>query len=631
MTEETGLYLFNRGENHHAYRDLGCHFTGGGARFAVWAPKAAAVSVTGDFNGWSADAHPMELCGATGVWQASIEGIVPGNIYKYAILHRDGPVVYKADPFGFFMQRPPDTASVAWELDGYAWGDPEWMEKRARTPSYHQPVNIYEVHAGSWKRGPDGELLSWPELAKQLIPYVKKLGFTHIELLPVQEHPFDPSWGYQVAGYFAPTARYGTPQELMGFIDLCHQNGIGVIIDWVAAHFPKDEHGLYRFDGTSTYEPTDKQLCEHPQWGTVTFDYGKSEVQSFLISNACFWMDMYHADGLRVDAVSSMLYRDYGRKEGEWTPNKNGGRENLEAIGFLQKLNAAVFARYENVLMVAEESTSFPLVSHPVYEGGLGFNYKWNMGWMNDILDYFKCDPIHRHNHHDQLLFSMWYAFSENFILPLSHDEVVHGKKSLLDKMPGDYWQKFAQLRLLLAYMYAHPGKKLLFMGGEFGQFIEWRFYDGLDWLLLDYPAHKAVQDYFAALSKLYRKTGALYEVDDGWDGFQWLNQHDKRNCVVCFARYGRKKGKKKPKLMVCVFNFLPEVRHNYRFGVPMGGMYQEVFNSDRQEYHGSSVLNPGSIASEKMACNGFADSISITVAPYAAQFFTWDEKIGDS
>jgi 1,4-alpha-glucan branching enzyme len=625
--DDQSAYLFNEGRNFNAYRDLGCHLDHSGARFAVWAPRAALVSVAGDFNGWNTYANPMQRKGSTGIWETHIGDVVAGDLYKYVVEDAKGTVVYKSDPFGFFMQRPPDTASAAWTLGGYTWGDGEWMAYRDMQQPYDKPLNIYEVHSGSWKRNTDGSIPNWRDLAKDLVPYAKNAGFTHIELLPVQEYPFDPSWGYQSTGYYCVTSRHGIPQDFMHFIDQCHQNGLGVILDWPAAHFPKDESGLFHFDGTEAFEPKDPKLAYHPHWGTCTFDFGKNEVQSFLISNACFWFDVYHADGLRVDAVSSMLYRDYGRKRGEWNPNRNGSNENLEAVDFLRKLNTEIFARWPNALMIAEESTAWAMVSWPADKGGLGFNFKWNMGWMNDILEYMKTHPADRPACHDRLLFSMWYAFSENFILALSHDEVVHGKKSLLDKMPGDYWQKFAQLRLLLGYMYAHPGKKLLFMGGELGQFIEWRFDAGLDWHLLEYPAHQGMSAFFSRLSHFYKQNRALYEQDGSWAGFQWLNTEDKQNSVVCFARFAKVEGKKKPGFIVCIFNFTPTVHHGYRLGVPESGYYSELLNSDSGEFFGSGTTNAEKIVSEEIPCHGFEESIQLTIAPYAAQYLAWEGR----
>jgi len=621
------LYLFNQGTNYHSYKMLGAHLLKKdgveGTRFAVWAPNARRVSVVGDFNRWDGRAHVMNRLGDSGVWELFIPGVKEFDLYKYEIENYYGQVVLKADPYAFYSELRPCTASVVYDLYRYKWRDDEWMYQRAATPVYDKPMLIYEVHLGSWRRKVGNRFLSYRELAEELIPYVKDMGYTHIELLPVAEHPYDGSWGYQTTGYYSVTSRYGTPEDFMFFVDECHLAGIGVIVDWVPAHFPRDGHGLIRFDGTALYEHEDPRRGEHPHWGTLIFNYGRNEVRSFLISNAVFWFDVYHVDGLRVDAVASMLYLDYGKSWGEWLPNRYGGKENLEAIEFMRKMNEVVFHYYPNVLMIAEESTAWPMVTRPVYLGGLGFNYKWNMGWMNDILRYMSLDPVYRKWHHENLTFSMVYAFSENFILPLSHDEVVHGKRSLLDKMPGDYWQKFANLRLLYGYMMAHPGKKLLFMGGEFGQFAEWKFDASLDWHLLDYEMHRKLHHYVRMLNHFYLENRALWECDHGWEGFRWIDHHDYSQSIVSFIR----KGKERDDWLIAVCNFTPVVRHGYRIGVPQPGGYMEAFNSDDRSYGGSGQGNFEVIMSKEIQWHGFSHSISITVPPLAAVFFKYTGK----
>jgi len=586
------LYLFNNGTNYHSHHMLGAHFSCDAdksvVRFAVWAPNAKAVSVVGDFNEWDVLAHPMIKLGDSGVWQIFITGLASGSIYKYHLEDSCGNAFLKADPYAFFSELRPNTASVVWELKGFNWRDHDWQNKKAVTAVYDKPVLIYEVHAGSWKRKDDNSFLTYRDLADQLIPYVKDLGYTHIELMPLAEHPFDGSWGYQTTGYYSMTSRYGSPQDLMYFIDECHIAGLGVIMDWVPAHFPRDAHGLMRFDGTALYEHEDSRQGEHPDWGTLIFNYGRCEVSSFLISNALFLLDVYHADGLRVDAVASMIYLDYGKKSGEWVPNEHGGRENIEAINFIRKLNEAVYKFFPNTLMMAEESTAWPMVTKPTYLGGLGFNYKWNMGWMNDNLKYMSIDPIHRKWHHSMLTFSLDYAFSENYVLPLSHDEVVHGKKSLLNKMPGDYWQKFAGLRLLYAFMMGHPGKKLLFMGGEFGQFIEWQYNSSLDWLLFDYDLHRKTHHFVKCLNKFYIDNPSLWECDHGWEGFEWIDSGDYNNSILAFIR----KAKDESNQLHVICNFTPVVRYDYRIGVPFQGEYKEIFNSDHTDFGGSGQIN---------------------------------------
>jgi 1,4-alpha-glucan branching enzyme len=622
---EYQLYLFNNGTNYHSHHMLGAHIRVKDervwVRFAVWAPSASSVSVVGDFNGWDRAAHPMRKIASSGVWECVIADLKQGDIYKYSIEDFHGEIFLKADPYAYFSELRPNTASVVWGLEGYEWRDYDWENKKAVTALYDKPVLIYEVHAGSWKRKDDGSLLTYRELAEQLIPYVKELGYTHIELMPLAEHPYDGSWGYQTTGYFSMTSRYGTPQDLMYFIDECHIAGIGVIMDWVPAHFPRDAQGLRRFDGTALYEHEDKRQGEHPDWGTLIFNYGRFEVVSFLISNALFMLEVYHVDGLRVDAVASMIYLDYGKKSGEWVPNRYGGRENIEAIEFIRKLNEAVYKYFPNTLMMAEESTAWPMVTMPTYLGGLGFNYKWNMGWMNDCLKYMSLDPIHRKWHHGTLTFSFVYAFSENYVLPLSHDEVVHGKKSLLNKMPGDYWQKFAGLRLLYAFMTGHPGKKLLFMGGEFGQFIEWKYDSGLDWLLLDYDMHKKMHNYVKCLNKFYIENAALWECDHGWEGFEWIDNGDYNNSVISFVR----KAKDENNQLIVICNFTPVVREDYRIGVPFQGKYIEIFNSDFTDFGGSGQIN-SVFEAKDLPWHKSLYSISIKLPPLGAVFIKRSE-----
>lgn len=611
------VYLFNEGTNYHSYKMMGAHINEKGCYFLVWAPNAKRVSVVGDFNSWDGFANEMKMYGSSGLWYCYIEGVKEYDNYKYMIETQKGDILLKSDPYAFYSELRPNNASKVYNLEGYKWEDKKWQDYKKKNSFYDKPVLIYEVHPGSWRRK-KGEFLSYRELAKELVCYVKEMGYTHIELMPIKEHPFDGSWGYQVTGYYSPTSRYGTPKDFMYFIDICHQNNIGVILDWVPAHFPRDSFSLARFDGTCLYEHENPLKGEHPQWGTYIFNYGRNEVKSFLISNAIFWLDYYHIDGLRVDAVTSMLYLDYARENGKWIPNVYGGKENLEAIDFMKKLNEAVFKEFPNTLMIAEESTSWPMVTKPTYIGGLGFNYKWNMGWMHDILEYMSMDPIHRKWHHNKLTFSLTYAFSENFILPLSHDEVVHGKKSLLDKMPGDYNQKFANLRVLFGYMIAHPGKKLLFMGGEFGQFIEWKYYDSLDWNLLEYESHRKLQSYVKSLNKFYIENPSLWEVDFSWDGFRWIDHCDYTQSIIVFQRIA----KKQDDFIICLFNFTPVLRENYRIGVPLPGEYIEVFNSDKIEFGGTGLCNEGSIMSEDVKWHNCSFSINIKVPPLSAIFF---------
>ena len=605
------IYLFHQGTNYHAYDLLGCHFDSNTsvAIFRTWAPSASAVFLVGDFNDWIEGKTPMHRVSDGGIWEVKLDGIISGQRYKYMICCRDGHFL-KADPFAFYSETDGKTASIVFELGGYEWGDKLWQKTKSHASTYSSPVNVYEVHLGSWMRSEDGEVLSYLEIADKLIPYVKDLNFTHIELMPVMEHPFGGSWGYQVTGFFAPTSRYGSPHDLMRFIDLCHQNDIGVILDWVPSHFPKDQHGLIEYDGGYLYECHGTDRMESSQWGTRHFDFGRTEVQSFLVSNALYWLGKYHADGLRVDAVSSMLYLDYARQPGEWTPNTDGGNENLDAIAFLKKLNSAVFHEFPDAMMIAEESTAWPLVTMPIHEGGLGFNFKWNMGWMNDMLEYVEVDPLFRNGVHEKITFSLFYAFSENYILPLSHDEVVHGKKSLLDKMPGEYIEKFAGLRAFLGYMMTHPGKKLMFMGAEFGQFREWDVYSGLDWLLLDYPMHSNLKEYTKTLNAFYLNTPALWEVDFSWEGFRWISDNDRDQNIIAFIRTDNSGNN-----LVTVLNFAPVPRHDYHIGVPDEGVYSEVFNSDLTEFGGWGHFN-GDVSSVKVSMHGFEQSISLNVPP---------------
>ncbi|MEZ4590667.1 MAG: 1,4-alpha-glucan branching protein GlgB [Chloroflexota bacterium] len=621
---DTDRYLLAEGTHEKAYEHLGAHpmnINGiSGTRFLVWAPNARRVSVVGDFNSWDGRRHPMRFHHGSGLWEIFIPGLGQGTLYKYEIKtnYKDYTVA-KADPVAFASQMRPDTASVVWQVDTHSWQDDAWMQNRQQHNSLNAPISIYELHLGSWRLKDGWEWLTYRELIDELIPYVKEMGYTHIELLPVAEHPFDGSWGYQVTGYFAPTSRFGTPEEFMAFVDACHQANIGVILDWVPAHFPMDQHGLGFFDGTHLYEHEDPRLGAHPDWGTYIFNYGRNEVRQFLISNALFWLDKYHIDGLRVDAVASMLYLDFSREDGEWLPNRYGGRENIEALAFLREFNARVHTRYPTVLTIAEESTSWPGVTHAINDNlqNLGFDLKWNMGWMHDTLRYFKNDPVYRAYHQGSLTFSMLYAFSEKFALPLSHDEVVHLKKSLLDKMPGDLWQKFANLRLLYSYMWAHPGKKLLFMGGDIGQWQEWSEARSLDWYLLDHPEHSGLHKFVKALNHLYRSEPALYEEDNSWEGFQWLDFRDAKRSILSFMRVapGRNEA------VLVGLNFTPVVRDNYRLGVPQPGAYREMLNSDAGQFAGSSVINEGEFIAEEIPWHDQPYSIVITLPPLGGTF----------
>ena len=614
-------YLFGEGQWLRAWEKLGARPAvvnqRAGYSFVVWAPNALRVSVVGGFNDWDGFAHPMENLGASGLWEIFIPEIAEGELYKFEIWPVSGPPLTKADPFALFAEIPPRTASVTNHLGRHAWQDEEWMAaRRRRGTALDQPMAIYEVHAGSWRRKADqgDRQLTWRELAAELVPYVKRMGFTHVELMPVMEHPFDGSWGYQVTGYFAPTSRHGSPDDLRAFIDACHQSGIGVIFDWVPGHFPKDAHGLARFDGTALFEHADPRQGEHRDWGTLIFNYGRHEVRNFLIANALYWLESFHVDGLRVDAVASMIYLDYSRQPGEWVPNAHGGRENLDAIDFLRHLSALTHEQQPGTALIAEESTAFPAVSRPTWVGGLGFTFKWNMGWMHDILTYVGKDPLYRRWEHQHLTFSMLYAWNENFILPFSHDEVVHGKGSMITKVPGDEWQKAATLRVLYTFMYAHPGKKLLFMGNEFGQWREWSHTTSLDWNLLDAPLHASLQRFVEDLNRLYVAEAALHEVDFDPAGFEWIDCNDHEASVISLIRRARDP----QDWVVAVFNWTPVVRERYRVGVPEPGYYQEMLNSDASYYGGGNVGNQGGTRADDVAAHGRAHSLLLTLPPLA-------------
>jgi 1,4-alpha-glucan branching enzyme len=615
------LYLFHEGTNAKAYEYLGSHPCDTGVVFRVWAPNAEAIGVAGDFNGWNADCAPMEKI-SDGIWECTVANVKKFDSYKYRIRTKDGRDIFKSDPYAFHAETRPDTASKYYDSLDFAWTDKSWMKKRKSRDIYSSPVNVYEIHAGSWQTYDDGNPLSYRELADRLVPYVKEMGYTHIELLPILEHPFDGSWGYQVTGYFAPTSRYGTPDDFAYFVDKAHSENIGVILDWVPAHFPKDAFGLYEFDGTPCYEYPDPRKGEHYQWGTKVFDYGRPEVCSFLMSSAMFWIEKYHIDGLRVDAVASMLYLDYGRQDGEWLPNIYGGRENLEAVEFLREVNNAAFKANPKVLMIAEESTTWPLVTKPADDGGLGFNFKWNMGWMNDMLRYMSLDPYFRKDNHDCLTFSFFYAFSENFVLPISHDEVVHGKCSMINKMPGDYDLKFAGLRAFFAYMMAHPGKKLLFMGQEFAQFIEWDYKKQLDWLLLDYEQHRKMKEFTKQLNKFYLDTSPFWEIDYSWEGFDWISNDDNSQSIIAFRRIN-KVGEE----IIAVCNFVPVGRTEYRIGVESPGSYRRIFTTDDIKFGGNTPPRRAGYKAEKMPMHGKDYSIAIDIPPMSVSFFKPPKK----
>ncbi len=618
------LHLLGEGTDHRAFDKLGAHRIAVGSttgvHFALWAPNADRVSLIGECNAWDGRVHPMRLLAPSGIWEIFIPDLPDGGKYKFEIRTRSGALLNKSDPFGFSFEVPPNSASIVCDLSHYQWQDQAWLAARPGHGGWlERPVAIYEVHLGSWARVPEegNRFLTYREMAHRLVPYVKELGFTHIELLPVMEHPFSGSWGYQVLGFFAPTSRFGPPEDFKLLVDACHQAGLGVILDWVPGHFPKDAHGLVQFDGTALYEHADPRQGEHPDWGTLVFNYGRHEVRNFLLSNALFWLEEYHVDGLRVDAVASMVYLDYSRKEGEWIPNRFGGRENLDAIGFLQQLNMLTHGEHPGSITAAEESTAWPGISRPVHLGGVGFTYKWNMGWMHDLLEYAHEDPVHRRWHHNLVTFSGLYMYSENFILPFSHDEAVHGKRSMLDKMAGDPWQKYATLRTLYGYMYGHPGKKLLFMGGEFGQWREWSHDRSLDWHLLDDPAHEGVQRWVQDLNRLYHAEPSLHECDFDPGGFRWIDCNDNENSVVSMLRAARDRHDR----VVMIFNFTPVPRAEYRVGVPEPGRYAELLNSDAAIYGGSNVGNLGGVGSEPVAAHGFDQSIRLMVPPLGCLF----------
>jgi len=619
LLSDYDLHLFSEGTNHRAWAKLGSHVrTVGditGVHFGVWAPNAQRVSVVGDFNRWDGRVHPMRKLVPSGVWELFIPEIPEGACYKFEVRTDGGHLLEKADPYARYFEVPPRSASVIWKDGDFEWNDADWIRERQAAGSWHdRPMSVYEVHLGSWRRVPDenNRYLTYREMADTLVPYVREMGFTHIELLPVMEHPFSGSWGYQVLGFFAPTSRFGTPDDFRHFVDTCHRLGIGVILDWVPGHFPKDRHGLAEFDGTALYEHADPRKGEHRDWGTLIFNYGRNEVRTFLLSSALYWLEEFHVDGLRVDAVASMLYLDYSRSHGEWIPNQYGGRENLEAVSFLQQMNTVTHGRAPGTITVAEESTAWPAVSRPTYVGGLGFTFKWNMGWMHDMLEYIEQDPVHRRWHHEKITFSMLYSFTENFVLPFSHDEVVHGKRSMLDKLPGDVWQKHATLRTLYGYMFGHPGKKLLFMGCEFGQWREWDAEESLDWHLTDQPLHAGLRHWVRDLNRTYQQERSLHEVDFEGAGFAWIDCHDNANSVVSMLRRARD-GRD---FTVMVANFTPVPRPNYRIGVPEAGWYREVLNSDSAMYGGSNMGNAGGVQTDAIPDHGYDQSISLTVPP---------------
>jgi 1,4-alpha-glucan branching enzyme len=619
------LHLLIEGTHYRSWEKLGAHIGekdgASGTWFAVWAPNAERVALIADFNDWNESRHLLESRGDSGIWEGFVPGVGNGSLYKYAIRSQNsGYTAEKTDPFGFACEIRPATASMVWDISGYRWQDEEWLANRGERHRLDAPIAVYEVHLGSWMRvvEEDDRWLTYRELAPRLADYVKEMGFTHIELLPVSEHPLDASWGYQTVGYYAPTSRFGTPQDFMYFVDFLHRNGIGVILDWVPGHFPRDAHGLGYFDGTHLYEHADPRQSEQRDWGTFVFNYGRQEVSNFLLSNALFWLEMYHLDGLRVDAVASMLYLDYSRKEGEWVPNRFGGRENLEAVDFIKRFNELIYREHPDTITIAEESTAWPMVSRPTYLGGLGFGLKWNMGWMHDTLVYLQQDPFYRKYHHHNITFSLLYAFQENFLLPFSHDEVVHGKGSMLDKMPGDEWQKFANLRLLYGYMYTHPGKKLLFMGCEFGQRAEWNHDRSLDWHLLNDPAHKGLQRWVRDLNTVLRGQPALHAVDFDAEGFSWIDCQDHQQSVLAYLRRSRQEGED----LVCIANFTPVPRHNYRIGVSRSGLWEELLNSDAPLYGGSGMGNCGAVQTTPVAAHGHYHSLNLTLPPLAIIVF---------
>lgn len=626
LDNDTQLRLFYSGNSCSAYEYMGAHPANKDGIdcvvFRVWAPNALSVSVVGSFNDWKEYTHPMYKINGGGVWECYIPNIQQYDSYRYCIENQNHEKLYKSDPYGYHFETRPYNATLYYNLDGYIWGDSEWLEQRSKTDYHQAPMNIYEIHAGSWKKHLDGNFYSYGQLAEHLVPYIKNMGYTHIELMPITEYPYDGSWGYQVTGYFAPTSRYGTPHDFMWFVDQCHQNGIGVIIDWVPAHFPKDKYGLAKFDGTCCYEYADTRKGEHKEWGTLVFDYTRYEVLSFLKSSALFWADKYHIDGIRMDAVASMLYLDYNRKDGEWVTNKYGGKENLEAVEFLQDLNIKIHEKYPDFLMIAEESTAWPMVSKPVQEGGLGFDFKWNMGWMNDMLHYIALDPLYRPFNHDNLTFSFFYAFSENFLLPISHDEVVHGKGSLINKMPGDYGMKFPQVKAFLAYMMIHPGKKLTFMGCEIGQFDQWNCEKELQWNILNYTKHSQLQYFVKCLNEFYRNNPPMYEVDSSWEGFNWIHHNDYAQSVIAFRRID-----KKGNYIIGVCNFQPIKREEYRIGVPDRGIYSEVFNTDDIVFGGSGITNGKEIKTTDFEMHGQEQSLPLTIPPLSVMYFKCIKK----